>query len=199
MSHENARKGISRVFTAEILCIIAEVCALLMIIPVVGTIIGGVGFTVLSIIAVIVMVVGLNIAGKDNVLLKSAFTLAVIQLILSVVFGGLFMIPALQDWIGSLGSIISMVLGLMITHHILYGCAELNPDLREKADSTWKIYLVVIILDVIVLAAEIIMAIVGATGVFAVITIIASLADVVLSIIAYILFIVFLSKAKKAL
>lgn len=196
MTHENARNGIGKVFTSEIIAIIAEVCAVFMIVPIVGTIIGGLGFSILTVIAVIIMMVGLNKAGKDNERIKKAFNLSIIQLVVTLVFSGLALVPSLQSWIGSAGSVIASIIGLIITYNILYGCAELNPALKGKADSTWKLYMIVIIIDVIILIVDSIINIAGLGLTSSILVIVLTIADAIISIIAYIFFLSFLAKAK---
>ena len=196
MANENARNGLGKIFTGEILAIIAEACAASYLIPVVGPIIGGLGYTILTIISTILLIVGLNIAGKDSEQIKKGFSLAIIQLIVSIVFGGLLLIPSIQDWIGSVGLIIISILELVIIYNIIYGCVGLNSALKEKADSTWKIFMIAIIIDIIIIIADAIITIMGLSVSMAVVETVLTIVDAVIAIIACIFFISFLNRAK---
>lgn len=199
MAHENARAGYSKLFTAEVLSLIAALCSLLMLIPVVGTIIGGLASGVLLIIAYIMTLVGLNQAGKDEELVKSAFTLAIIGLILGIV-GPIVGSIAGVTWVTSIVNLLNTIINLVIIHHVLYGAINLNSALSDNATSTWKIMLTVIILDIVVTIGLIITAFLGgstAGGVVAIVVIVLTLVDVVLDVISYIKYLVFLNTAKK--
>ena len=108
MSYENAKRGISKVFTSEILSIISSVCMVLaavcaiLTVPVImsGSEAGaGVTFIlfvvlfiasfIIALIGYITGLVGLNTAGKDSARIANAFKFAIINLILGVV-GSLF-------------------------------------------------------------------------------------------------------------
>ena len=80
MVHENARAGFGKLFTAQVLGIIAAFCSLLTLIPGIGPIIAGAAIAILGLIAYIMQLVGLNQAGKDEELIKSAFALAIFSL-----------------------------------------------------------------------------------------------------------------------
>lgn len=216
MSYENARKGISKVFTAQVLQIIASVCgAITGVLGVVavaavsaestgGAIAGGLGVVVaglaaliLSIIGLIMLLVGLNTAGKDSEQIKKAFTISIVSLIVAIVFGIIkSFTPA---WVSNIGDIIATVLGLLVTYNVLFGCAGLNSDLADKASSTWKVYMCVIILDIVIVIVSLIMGILGVTAVSAVAATILVIADAVLEVVAFIMFLVFLNKAKNTL
>ena len=213
MSYENARKGISKVFSAEVLQLIAALCgAVAGVLGVVavaavagestgGAIAGGIGVVVvalvLSVIGIIMLLVGLNTAGKDSEQIKKAFTISIVSLIVAIVVGILkSFTPA---WVANIGDIVATVLGLLITYNVLFGCAGLNSDLAEKASSTWKVYMCVIILDIVIVIVTLIMGLLGFTAVSVVAATILVVADAVLEVVAYIMFLVFLSKAKNTL
>ncbi len=226
MAHENARNGIGKVFTAQILQIITVVCTLIAGIASavvlaaavsvqssgevsagaavgggISVILAGLFFitaAVISIIAFILQLVGLNKAGKDNEKLHSAFTLSIVAIIVAFVGGivsSLFSTEA--SWVKSIVDIVALVIGLVITNKVLMGCGELNSSLQEKADKTWKMYMCVIILDIVVALVTIIMGAMGITAVSAVAYIILIVLDGVLDFISYIMFLTFLAKARK--
>ncbi|MBE5898516.1 MAG: hypothetical protein E7279_02835 [Lachnospiraceae bacterium] len=143
------------------------------------------------------LLVGLNTAGKDSEQIKKAFTISIVSLIVAIVVGILkSFTPA---WVANIGDIVATVLGLLITYNVLFGCAGLNSDLAEKASSTWKVYMCVIILDIVIVIVTLIMGLLGFTAVSVVAATILVVADAVLEVVAYIMFLVFLSKAKNTL
>lgn len=216
MSYENARKGISKVFSAEVLQIIAALCGavagVLGVVAVaavagestggaiagsIGVVVAGLAALVLSVIGFIMLLVGLNTAGKDSEQIKKAFTISIVSLIVAIICGILkSFTPA---WVANIGDIVATVLGLLVTYNVLFGCAGLNSDLAEKASSTWKVYLCVIILDIVIVIVTLIMGLLGFTAVSVVAATILVVADAVLEVVAYIMFLVFLSKAKNTL
>lgn len=216
MSYENARKGISKVFSAEVLQLIAALCGavagVLGVVAVaavagestggaiagsIGVVVAGLAALVLSVIGIIMLLVGLNTAGKDSEQIKKAFTISIVSLIVAIVVGILkSFTPA---WVANIGDIVATVLGLLITYNVLFGCAGLNSDLAENASSTWKVYMCVVILDIVIVIVTLIMGILGFTAVSVVAATILVVADAVLEVVAYIMFLVFLSKAKNTL
>ncbi|MCR4610643.1 MAG: hypothetical protein K5644_01975 [Lachnospiraceae bacterium] len=217
MGHENARNGIGKVFTAEVLQIVAAACTLIMGIltavtigaaangSVGGTVGAGVGAgvfafaaSIMAVIAYILMLVGLNKAGQDNDQIKAAFTLSIITLIVSIVVGLISsFVGAGYSWISDLGQLVALILSLVITYKILMGCAELNSALADKANSTWKMYMIVIILDIVVTIVTVILGVMGITAVSAVAYLILVILDVVFDVISYIMFLMFLARARK--
>ena len=218
MSYENARNGIGKVFTAQVLNIIGAVCTLITGIFVVLAIgaasaesaggaiasgIGGVlfslGAAVLAIIAFILNLVGLSKAGQDSDQLKKAFTLSIIGLVVAILFGILNSAFASATWVKSLGDIVATVIGLLVTYNVLFGSAGLKSELTDKANSTWKMYMIVIILDIVIAIIGVILGAMGITSVSAVATLILVIADFVFDVIAYIMFLTFLNLARKTL
>ena len=113
MVHENARAGFGKLFTAQILGIIAAFCSLLTLIPVVGTIIAGAAIAILGLIGYIMTLVGLNQAGKDEELVKSAFTLAIIGLILGIV-GPIVGSLAGVTWVTSIVNLLTTIINFVM-------------------------------------------------------------------------------------
>ena len=198
MIYENARKGIGKVFVGEVLQIIAAFCTILTLIPIMGPMIGGLASGVVGIIGVIIMLVGLGQSGKDSPQLKKAFIFVILTLIAGFIIGGLASFIRVS-WIIQFEQIVSTVLMLIVTYNVLYGCAGLNPDLTDKANSTWKFYMIVVVLDIVLTVISIIFTIVGvAAGAF-VVTIILVLLDLILDLIAYFKYLGFLKAAKDSL
>ena len=217
MSYENARNGIGKVFTSQILAIIAAVCTLIAGIMAAlligaaaaesaggavasgaGAAILGIAATVLGIIAYILNLVGLNNAGKDSEQLKKAFTISIVSLIVAIVFG-IIQSMASATWIKNLGDIVATVLALLVTYNVLYGCAGLKSELTDKANKTWKMYMIVIILDIVIALLGVILGAIGVTATSAVISLVIVIADFVFDIIAFFMYLSFLSLAKKTL
>ncbi len=199
MVHENARAGFGKLFTAQVLGIIAAFCSLLTLIPGIGPIIAGAAIAILGLIAYIMQLVGLNQAGKDEELIKSAFALAIFSLILGVVGGILGAIFPSATWIASIVNLLNAIISLVIMHHVLFGGANLNSALADKAASTWKTVLTVIILDIVVTIGLIICGILGggtASAIVGIVVIVLTILDVVLDLISFFMYLSFLSRAK---
>ena len=199
MAHENARAGFGKLFTAQILGIIAAFCSLLTLIPVLGPIIAGAAIAILGLIGYIMNLVGLNQAGKDDDLIKSAFGLAIFSLILGVAGGILGALFSSMTWISSVVNMINSIISLVIIHHVLFGGANLNSALSDKAASTWKIVMTVIIIDIIVAIGLIICGIIAgstASGIIAIVIIVLTILDVILDIVSYFMYLSFLARAK---
>ncbi len=199
MAHENARAGFGKLFTAQILGIIAAFCSLLTLIPVLGPVIAGAAIAILGLIGYIMNLVGLNQAGKDDDLIKSAFGLAIFSLILGVAGGILGALFSSMTWISSVVNMINSIISLVIIHHVLFGGANLNSALSDKAASTWKIVMTVIIIDIIVAIGLIICGILAgstASGIIAIVIIVLTILDVILDIVSYFMYLSFLARAK---
>ncbi len=213
--YENAKNGIGKVFTSQILAILAVICALVagMFAAVTLTAVdenltgatfgGSVGlaiFTLASavflVIAFILEMVGLNIAGRDEPLFKKAFIVSVVGLIISIVLGALASLTTIS-WIIDIKDICNFCIGLIIVHHVLYGVANICPSLSDKAMSVWKVYMATIIIAVVVNIVSIVMALLQLYTGSAVLLIVFTLLDAVLQIVAYVMFVSFLAKAKK--
>lgn len=199
MVHENARAGFGKLFTAQVLGIIAAFCSLLTLIPGIGPIIAGAAIAILGLIGYIMQLVGLNQAGKDEELIKSAFALAIFSLILGVVGGILGAIFPSATWIASIVNLLNAIISLVIIHHVLFGGANLNSALADKAASTWKTVLTVIILDIVVTIGLVICGILGggtASAIVAIVVIVLTILDVVLDLISFFMYLSFLGRAK---
>ena len=213
--YENAKNGIGKVFASQILAILAVLCALVAGLfaavtltavddNLTGATFGGsVGlalFTlasaVLLVIAFILEMVGLNVAGRDEPLFKKAFIVSVVGLIISIVLGALASLTTIS-WIIDLKDICNFFIGLIIVHHVLYGVANICPSISDKAMSVWKVYMATIIIAVVVNIVSIVMALLKLYTGSAVLLIVFTLLDAVLQIVAYVMFVSFLAKAKK--
>ena len=218
MSYENARNGIGKVFTSQILAIIAAVCTLIAGIMAAlligaasaesagGAVASGIGVTVFTIgsyvlilIAFILELVGLNKAGKDSEQLKKAFTITIVSIVVELVIAIITSLTGGVAWVKQIGDIVATILTLLVTYNVLYGCAGLKPELTDKANSVWKMYLIVIILSIILAVLGAILGAVGITATSAVITMVLLVIDFILDIVSYFMYLGFLKKAKDTL
>ncbi len=118
MANENARNGIGKVFIGQILMVVAAFCSLLSLIPVVGPMIAGLSAGVLGLIGLIISLVGLNKAGKENGRLKTAFKLTLATMIVGIVCGALGAFVQVT-WMTQLEGIMSTILLLLVTYNVL--------------------------------------------------------------------------------
>lgn len=215
MNFENAKKGIGQIFTAEILQIITIV--LLVITAIAGvlalgaldaesegvflgsgivTLVAGLGGTVISIIAFILNLLGVNNASKDEESFKSAMMWIIIGIIAALVGGFVTTVPVLPDVL----KILVNVTELLVMYYVLMGCKNLalkirNTEVAESADKIWKLIMVTYIITIIVMIIGLIISLVSA-GVAGVIIAVLSIVASVIEVIAYIMYLMMLSKAK---
>ena len=218
MSYENARNGIGKVFTSQILAIIAAVCTLIAGImaalligsvsaeSVGGAAASGIGATVFSIgsyvlilIAFILELVGLNKAGKDSEQLKKAFTITIVSIVVELVIAIVTNLTGEVAWINQIGDIVATILTLLVTYNVLYGCAGLKPELSDKANKVWKMYMIVMILSIVLAVLGAILSIVGVSTASAVIAIVLIIVDFIFDIVSYFMYLGFLKTAKDTL
>ena len=213
--YENAKNGIGKVFTSQILAILAVICALVAGIfyaitvtaeneNLTGATFGGstglaiftLASAVFLVIAFILEMVGLNVAGRDEPLFKKAFIVSVVGLIISIVLGALASLTTIS-WIIDLKDICNFFIGLIIVHHVLYGIANICPSISDKAANVWKVYMATIIIALIVNVVSVVMALLQLYTGSAVLLIVFTIVDTILQIVAYVMFVGFLAKAKK--
>ena len=213
--YENAKNGIGKIFTAQVLAILGVICTFVAAIFAAvtatavsenlsgGALGGSIGlalFTLASVVflvlAYILELVGLNKAGKDEPLIKKAFVAAIFGLILSIVLGTLATATTIS-WLIDIKDICNFIIGLIIVHHVTYGVANICPSISDKAMNVWKVYMATIIIAVVVNIVSIVMALLKLYTGSAVLLIVFTLLDAVLQIVAYVMFVSFLAKAKK--
>ena len=76
MMYPNATHGLERVYQSQIIALVA---AVLMIIPVINIL-----AAIALIVSLVLYMIGINEAGKDDENYKTAFTLIIVQLVISV-------------------------------------------------------------------------------------------------------------------
>ena len=139
MGYINAGKGLKTMFTAEIGAIVS---AVIMIIPFIGAVVGGIGVIVFSILSVY----GLYVAGKDFEGLRNAFLLTIVSVILSL----LAFIPPIKGFISILSSIISLMVVYFVCNSLKDALVGMGKsDIAGLGQTVWTITLICTVLDVI--------------------------------------------------
>ena len=215
MRFPNAAKGVKRIFTAEILALIGGICGTIGIITLVialaaasgksatGTIAAG-GATaifmlaagILSIIAFIMIIVGVSNASKE----ESSFKAALICIIIGIVGSLISSIFSGNATVSAIGSLISSLATLFSTIFIITGIIKLadqlnNGEISAKGNNILKM---IIVVNVLAIIANLIVLILGGMTASTVAAIIALVAGI-LSIVQYIMYLSFLAKAKAML
>ena len=183
--YENAASGLKKMFTAQVGSII---CVVLMMIPFIG-VIGLIGVFVFTIMSLI----GLNSAGKDIEGCKTAFTLTIVQMVVSVI-GNL----AGTGVFATVFSVVNDILALLIVRAVCLSVAEVmenlnRQDVADTGRSVWKINLGCYVVDIVLT----ILAVIPVLG--TVLAVAGSVVTVILSLVAGIMYIMFLSKSYQAL
>lgn len=183
--YENAASGLKKMFVAEIGAII---CTIIAIIPILG-ILGTIG----TLVFLIISLIGLNSAGKDIEGCKTAFTLTIVQLIVSVI-AGLFG----SGFFGIILRIVNDILALLIVRAVCLSVAEVmemqrHPEIAGKGRTVWKINIVCYVIAIIFSVVSLI----PLLGI--VIAAIGGLITAILSLVASIMYMIFLNNSYKAL
>ncbi|HAM15808.1 MAG TPA: hypothetical protein DCP91_08130 [Eggerthellaceae bacterium] len=210
MTLPNAHKGVQKLFIAELLQIIGVVLVVFAYATLrvavgigsqtqataaagglaVGGLITLIGGAILPIVAIILTLVGLNQASKDEPdYMRKAFICAVIALILSALEGvGMAIGGGRPGFLSTLASLAEMV---MLIYAIM-GVSEVcqNISRQDVADMGPKILTIVAIAFVIAIIAGIIGHFIGG---------VAAVVSLIMMLVAYIVYIVFLGRATGAL
>ena len=213
--YENAKNGIGKIFTAQVLAILGVICTFVAAIFAAvtatavsenlsgGALGGSIGlalFTLASVVflvlAYILELVGLNKAGKDEPLIKKAFVAAIFGLILSIVLGTLATATTIS-WLIDIKDICNFIISLIIVHHVTYGVANICPSISDKAMNVWKVYMATIILAIVVNIVTIVLSLLGLYTSSAILVLVFAIVDAILQLVAYVMFVSFLGKAKK--
>ena len=211
----NAAKGIKRIFTAEILALIAAILVIVGIVLGVvgiaaaaadstgGTIagLGGAGVLllisgILAIIAAVLELVGIINASKD----EAAFKIALYAIIAGVVISIVSTIFSSTAAVVSICDILSKIAKIVVTVFIIQGVINLakkvnNDAVAKKGNTLLYIITCIYILSAI---ASIVVATFGGYAASVIAGVIAIVAAV-LEVVQYVLFLVLLSQAKKML
>ena len=215
MKFPNAAKGISKIFTSEILALIAAIATgVASILAVVlyssvktnseaGAAVSGIGFlilaagaSVLTIIALILKIVGVVQTSRDEDSFKMIIYLTIFTLIVAVIAG----IFSSNRFLYNLLSAVSSIGGFVTTLLIILGISNLsvqvgNDEVTDKCSSQFKLILAIGIVSLLARFFCIFLPTVAAQGIVIALAVVA----MVLSVIQYILYLSLLSKAKKML
>ena len=213
--YENAKNGIGKIFTAQVLAILGVICAFVAAIFAAvtatavsenlsgGALGGSIGlalFTLASVVflvlAYILELVGLNKAGKDEPLIKKAFVAAIFGLILSIVLGTLATLTTIS-WLIDIKDICNFIISLIIVHHVTYGIANICPSISDKAMNVWKVYMATIILAIVANIVTVVLSLLGLYTSSAILVLVFAIVDAILQLVAYVMFVSFLGRAKK--
>ncbi len=217
MKFSNAAKGVSKIFTAEILGLISYVLLGIGSISVIGaavssgdkvskaatgTIVGGgvlatIG-AIIMIVGAIINIVGLVQAGKDEPFFKYALYAMIIFFIFSLIVN--FVMSAsgynYNGYANSGETLINLIVNVLVIQGIInLANAKQNAKVASKGLLIFKLIIAVAILEII---ASIIGAVTQSTAA-AVVVLALALAALVLGIVRYIMYLSMLSNAKKML
>lgn len=215
MKFPNAAKGISKIFTSEILALIAAIATgVATILAVVmyasaktnstagaaasgiGMLVLGLGASVLLVIALILKIVGVVQASKDEDSFKMIIYLTIFTLIVAVVaaiFSRVTFLSNIANAVSSIGSFVTTLLIILGIGNL--GVQVGNDEVIDKCSSQFKLILGIGIVALLARFFCIFLPTVPAQGIVIALAVVA----LVLNVIQYILYLSLLSKAKKML
>ena len=216
MKFSNAAKGVSKIFTAEILGLIAFVLMGIGSIAVIGaaassgdtvsnaaagSIVGGgilatIG-AIIMIIGAIINIVGLVQAGKDEPFFKYALYAMIIYFIVSLIISiALSASGSAKDYASNGGTLINLIVNVLVIQGIInLANAKQDAKVAQKGLLIFKLIIVVTVLQII---ASIIGVATQSTAA-AVVVLVLAIVALVLGIIRYFIYLSMLSNAKKML
>lgn len=184
--YQNAGAGLKMMFIAAIGAII---CSVVMIIPILGTIVGGIGALVFAIISL----VGLNKAGADIDGCKKAFMLSIVKIVLNVLIAFLGKVLVLGTILTLLGYVVDFLIVYLVCTSVAAVMREIGQDsVASNGETVYKINLVCY-------AVSIVGGILALIPALAIIVGIVSVVVGIAAIVAEILYMIFLYKSSKAL
>lgn len=215
MKFPNAAKGISKIFTSEILALIAAIAtgvatilAVVMYASVktnstagaaasgIGTLVLVLGASVLLVIALILKIVGVVQTSKDEDSFKMIIYLTIFTLIVAVVaaiFSRVTFLNNIANAVSAIGSFVTTLLIILGIGNL--GVQVGNDEVIDKCSSQFKLILGIGIVALLARFFCIFLPTVPAQGIVIALAVVA----LVLNIIQYILYLSLLSKAKKML
>jgi hypothetical protein len=215
MKFPNAAKGISKIFTSEILALIATIATGVATILAavmyasaktnstagaaasgIGMLVLGLGASVLLVIALILQIVGVVQTSRDEDSFKMIIYLTIFTLIVAVVAAIFSRVAFLYN----IANAVSAIGGFVTTLLIILGIGNLgvqvgNDEVIDKCSSQFKLILGIGIVALLARFFCIFLPTVPAQGIVIALAVVA----LVLSVIQYILYLSLLSKAKKML
>lgn len=215
MKFPNAAKGISKIFTSEILALIAAIATgVATILAVVmyasaktnstagatasgiGTLVLVLGASVLLVIALILKIVGVVQTSRDEDSFKMIIYLTIFTLIVAVVaaiFSRVTFLNNIANAVSAIGSFVTTLLIILGIGNL--GVQVGNDEVIDKCSSQFKLILGIGIVALLARFFCIFLPTVPAQGIVIALAVVA----LVLSVIQYILYLSLLSKAKKML
>ena len=194
MKFENAAKGVKKIFSAQILSLIAGIftaVATILIIP-------------LAVSAKAESGAGLLASGFGIVaLVTAAAVLGIIAFIFHIIVASMVSaftqtgVPVLSSILDVISKICSLCVTLFIIQGVINLAEKLNND--EIANKGRNLFKIITAMYVLMLIAYVLVAVFRANPVTATIAIVMVVIAMILSVIQYILFLVYLSSAKKML
>lgn len=215
MKFPNAAKGISKIFSSEILSLIALLASgIASIVAAVfyvtaksnnqgGAIASGIGLTVLlvgagvvSVIALILKIVGVVQTSKDEDSFRMIIYITIFTLIVAIIAGCFSRVTFLYNILSAVSNIGGFVTSLLIILGIGNLAMQMgNNEVINKCDSQFKLILWIGIISLLARFFSIFLPTVAAKGIIITLAVI----GMVLGVIQYILYLSLLSKAKKML
>ena len=216
MQFPNALEGVKKIHKAEILDLIAGIVALIAsVIAIVSMSAGGedtgiggllsagvllIVVAVLSIIAFIMNITGLNKGKLDEVNFKNALYAVLVGIIASIVLGAAKEGSLLKD----LGETVSSICRFLCTWYVCTAVISLadrmgDAEMSAKALKARKMLMTVWILSIVLEVISVLLGALGASDVLNVVSAILGLVAIVVSIIAYILYLKMLSASRTML
>lgn len=215
MKFSNAAKGVSKIFTAEILGLISFVLIGIGGIVVIGTAIsngekvsdiavnsivsGGILFAIgyiIMAVGAIINIVGLVQAGKDEPFFKYALYAMIIYFIVSLIVNIAFGTSNYQDDASNGAPLLNLIVNVLVIQGVInLANAKQDAKVASKGLLIFKLYIAVAVLEII---AYIISVVTQSTTV-AVVVLVLAIAALVLGIVRYFMYLSMLSNAKKML
>ena len=220
MTFPNAFNGVKKLFTSEILKLIAAVCAIVAAVAGIIALAGveadavaagvgggiaatvfGVGAAVLLLIAYILKLIGLKKAGNDEPKFQQAFLLAIFALILSVVASILSSLNVGNGVVDDIVSIFAAIADILIVVFVIQGIQNLAEKLNQNgmAETGRKLLIIILVFYILGIVATLVVIIFGSNVATGVIAGILAVVAQVLKMVGYIVFLVYLGKAKNML
>ena len=217
MQFPNAQKGVSQIYKAEILALIAGILAVIAAVLAIGAVaaneaeaggevvggalIGAGGLAlvmgVLAIISFILMILGTKNAAKD----EGDFSRALIWLLLGIV--GSIVVSAFSSSAvaSTIGTVIKDIGSLLSTIYVITGVLHLAERLQNPEEVTRgnKLIRMMLCIYVIVIVLEVIKLVAGNSDSGTVIAGVLAVVAAILMLVAYFIYLKFLSRARRML
>jgi predicted membrane channel-forming protein YqfA (hemolysin III family) len=217
MKYNNAYEGVRKIFRAEVMGLIAMVCAGLVAFlaayvlkdgptgPASGMaaaiVIFTLGASVLVIVSDYMNLIGLRTAAKDEENFRKGFIMAAVCIAISLLSGILASFNIGNEMMQSMFSLVSQVLSVAVSYYVLQGIMTLadkleNQEMKEKGRLVIYIYAGALLGSAVV---SLISSLVRAEGVMAVVASVLSVIALIAGIVGYVCYIMYLHKAQKML